>query len=153
MSRKKINLVLLTVAFLVWLLVFYKLIAGKNEDDNSSRSEKITAHIEINPSDSTTAYPADKENDPFITPYNYTSVRENNVHTVIQLAEVKHFPDLNLVGIIYDNKKAMAILGLPDNTVRFVQARQIIDNIEVLQIEKNKVVLKFGDQINSLFLE
>ena len=153
MSRKMINLGLVTVACSVWLLVFHKIITAEGRYPVTG-SREVEYMAKTIATDSTNIYPAHLQKDPFITPYNYTVVHENIAgRRLPPPPEQSKFPDLNLIGIIYDSKKPMAVIGLPDNSVHFIKAKQKLDDLEILQIEKTKVVIRYGKEVNSYYLE
>jgi Tfp pilus assembly protein PilP len=152
MSRKMINLGLVTVACSVWLLVFYKIITAEGRG-SVAESREIRYRVKTTSIDSTDQYPAHLQKDPFTTPFNCTVMQKQIVSPRSPRPEQPKFPDLNLIGIIYDSKKPMAVIGLADNSVHFIRAKQKLDDLEILQIEKTKVVIRYGKEVNSYYLE
>jgi hypothetical protein len=142
LSRKAINFLLMTIAFSIWMVFFYRIIFQENQ--NQSDVPAVIQEAMVAPVVSKKAAQYNNgQKDPFITPFNqYKPKPQQELKKPVEKKEP--VPVLRLLGTI-DNK--MAIIAFPDNSVKYLKVKQVANAITVVKISKDKVEFKFKNKV------
>ena len=142
-SRKIINLILMTAAFMIWIVFFYRIVFEENGEEDALPAKTHKERVEIYHSKKDNNYPVNEQRDPFVTPYNqYKSKPKPQVQKPV--VQEEPVPKLRLLGTI-DNK--MAIIAFPDNSVKYLKVKQTENNITIVKIGKDNVSFEFNKKI------
>jgi Tfp pilus assembly protein PilP len=135
-SRKALNLLLMSIAFLVWIVFFYRIIFEENQEENSMVVPEQKERVTNIKSNKINDYPETGQKDPFITPYNQYIAKPKQTVQNKPARKEEPAPKLRLLGTI-DNK--MAIIAFPDNSVKYLKVKQMANNVTIVKINKDKV--------------
>lgn len=143
LEKKFINFFLITVATIIWLVVFFKIISPDNGYENDTHYQTLEKAYKIKADSADVLqnrYTVQKN--PFITPYNNRKKPKKNTVRPKKKEEII-VPQLSLLGIMMDSKSKLATIKLPDGSIRFVREGQIINNIKILHIGQNKLIYSY----------
>lgn len=144
MNKKTINLILITISFIIWMSVFYKIISADGDDNDNISSVPVKMEI-IKPDSVQSVYALNLQKDPFKTPYNSKQKKKRQpLKTKVKKTPKEKPPQLKLLGILSDSEGKLAIIKFPDSTIRFVREKEKYDKIEIIKIHKNKVEFRFA---------
>ena len=150
MLRKRINIILLTVAFFVWMIIFYNIVFSDNEKDRLTE-KYVKSEFKNNKEDTLGVnYPLERQKDPFITPFNHRPFRPELANKSEKKVTKDESPKLYVLGIMKDRQGSMAIIGFPDEIVHFVKEKQKINDIEIVRINNKKVLFKFKKKLHTI---
>lgn len=140
MQKKYLNLLLITIAFIIWMVIFYQMVLNDNNDqDNFTISAPNSAIVaEKKELTNLEQYISKNSVDPFITPFNY-SVPKPKITNQKSQPRAKSIPKLQLLGILTDKDGPMAIVGFPDNTIQFVREKQKIEEFIIKKISMDAI--------------
>lgn len=153
MQKKYVNLILITIGFVVWMFIFYRIVF-EDENDVEYSVEQVDSkqNSGYNINKNVEKYQVVKTNDPFITPFNYSQpkpkvINQNNEN------KSQSIPKLSLLGILSDHEGPMAIVGFPDNSIRFVREKEKIENFKIDKIGSNVVYYQIGNSRQNIKIE
>lgn len=152
--KKKMNLLLISIAFALWMVIFFKFILDTNNEDESiipTTNRNIVEKEEKSTADSTYANMSLK--DPFVTPFNKKK-KPKPKKTIQKInKDVPRPPKLELLGILNDQNRSIALVKFPDRSVHFVKKSQEIGNVKIIEINANNIDYKFGKDLYNLVLK
>ncbi len=153
MPKKYLNLILITIGFVIWMFIFYRIVFEDNSDNEYSM-EQVDSKQNTGKNSFIKAemYPGDELSDPFITPYNYSPPKPK-VIKVKKEKKPQNLPRLSLLGILSDQEGPMAIIGFPDNTIQFVREKQKLENITIDKIDSSIVFYRIGKTRQEMSLD
>ena len=153
-QRKKINLFLITIAFIIWMVIFYKFILGSNEENHANILDHEQDFVEKKAqivSDS--IYAPHRLRDLFITPFNKKNEVKKKKNAQKNNKVIPQPPKLELLGILNDQNRAIALLKFPDKSVLFVKISQKIGKIRIVDINDNSIKYTFGNDLYNLVMK
>ena len=140
-SRKVINLLLMTIAFAVWMVFFYRIVFEGNQEENYFPTTIRNEVVYIIKPKKRDNYPKKGQKDPFITPYNHYDPKPKTIIPVVKAAPV---PTLHLMGTI---ENQMAIIAFPDQSVKYMKVKEKVNDITVVKISRDKVQFKYNNKV------
>lgn len=153
-QRKRINLFLITIAFTIWMFIFYKFILDEKEETHAimtNTQQELIEHEEPGLSDS--IYTRDRLKDPFITPFNKKKEVKKKKNAQKNNKVIPQPPKLELLGILNDQNRAIALVKFPDKSVHFVKISQKIGKIRIVDINDNSIKYTFGKDLYNLVMK
>ena len=155
MPKKYLNLLLISIAFSIWMVIFYQLVFDENNDDedySNLNNQNSVQVIKEEHKENIEKYLAKTNVDPFITPFNYATSKPK-IEKTRTPAKDQNIRRLQLLGILSDKEGPMAIIGFPDNSIQFVREKQKIDKFIITKITSNTVSYKYENNIQMLNIE
>jgi hypothetical protein len=152
-TSKKLNPFLITIAFSLWIFIFYKYILVEDNETMLSLETVKTEYFKVDSKvlpDS--VYTSSGLKDPFVTPFNKKKVVQKKT-TIQKKMTVTPPPKLELIGILSDQKRYLALLKFPDNKVHFVKEGENIDKIKIIEIKENGLKYLFGRQSYQIIIQ
>jgi len=153
MPKKYLNFLLISVAFVVWMVIFYQFVFVDNNDEDYTvlENQKSVQVLNSIKKENIDQYLLKAIVDPFITPFNYSTPKPK-VTKSKSPPKPQNVPKLQLLGILSDKEGPMAIIGFPNNSIQFVREKQKIDKFTIMTISENTVKYKYENIFQTLNL-
>ncbi len=152
--KKYLNIILVTAAFCLWVVIFYKIVWQDEEQESGPVNYKQSRNLNLQTTSNDSLYPEDRQKDPFRNRFNYPPPKKKITSNKIRREIPKKDPPrMTLLGIISDPRGAIAMISFPDNSVKFLRVNDKFSDIELVEINSKEVAFKFDNRVHLLSLK
>jgi hypothetical protein len=143
MPKKWINLILSSVVFIVWMIIFYRFIFGEGETVDVNTDIPVTNKRNVLFRE--TLYDSLPKSNPFNNPYNFRKpVPAPNITE--RIPRPAYFPQTRLLGILTDEHGKLAIIEFENGQTRFMRQGDMFMEIKILLIAEHEIEVIFGKE-------